>query len=404
MNIQDFSFLCRTKTCFGKKALGHLPFELNAMGGSTPFVLQDKTSEASGCTGPLIKAFRDSDMTLGIYPGLEDGDPMDIGRLKEIYQLFQYKGFDCIIALGGDAVCDAAKVLNLIVTAGPEILQQAPEDVTLTQPLMPLVFLPSVTGTGRGTNCSATAGPGSFRLPELAPDIALMDPALMADQPVTQVVDHALACLAACCETFVLSDNPPARAYAVSGIQMIRHHLFPLLEIMGFPDEAHPCKTKETVRHRVRLVHASVITGYLMANRRPMISAVLGRAVSEKTGTATGNAMMIVLPALFSAGDSLSRGLDRLLLSLSGQEIYSGTPSGQRALAALFELQSMLNSLYLKTNGKIYRTLTDTGLTTEHITEIAQGATRQSGGSALDPRTLESIVARCCDARPTDQE
>lgn len=398
MNNNSFSFLCRTKTCFGKHALDHLPFDLSGMGAQKPFVIQDKISQKSKCTTPLIGAFKNSDMPLGIYPGIEPEDSIDKNQIKEIYQVFVENGFDSIIALGGKSVSDIAKVLNLAVSSGPGILQQSGKQLSgnssINSSLMPFVYLPTSPGTGKETDCTAQLEGHRYDRPDLAPDIALIDPQLLTGHKLNMTIDSALVSMAVCSETFVLSKNPPAQAYAESGLRMIRHHLFPLLKTSGFPETSEIPKTKAAFEHLSRIVHASVISGYLMANHRPMTCFNIGHALTEKTAVKPGNAMMMVLPAILNENGKSNIEKGQLLRPLVGEESFAAMPENQQADSAIQNLQSILNSLYQVSRGRIFRTLPDSGLKKDIINQLTDNVSGTLVEPSFNKETLTAILTK----------
>ncbi len=372
MNLSRFNFLCRTKTGFGKHALSHLPFDLAGMGSQKPFVLQSRDAERSGSTQPLIRAFRESGMTLGICTapdrksdnksGKHPDGGFDMEMLKACYQTFIDKGFDSIIALGGSSLVDAAKVLNMAVSFGPGILKKPAIGQPASEPLMPFAYLPTGAGTGWETDCTARFNDRTFKRADLVPDIALIDPAVFAEQDLAQVIDSALTGMAVYCETFVLSGNPPAAAYAEAGIRLIRSSLFALLDRSGYPDTPTVSPHREMQPHLAGLAHASVITGILLANCRPLTCLDLGCAVADRYSLFQGQAMMMILPQVLEVLSSDPHDLETLLLPLSGQDEFSATPARQRSDVALHHLRAVLNKLYRISSGTTVRTPGDIGM------------------------------------------
>ncbi len=47
--MNSFTFLCRTKTCFGLNALENMPFDLAAMGCRKPMIIQDRSARLFRC-------------------------------------------------------------------------------------------------------------------------------------------------------------------------------------------------------------------------------------------------------------------------------------------------------------------------------------------------------------------
>ena len=58
-----FQCLCRVKINAGDRAMAHIPFELEALDARKPLVIAGENVR----TGRLLKAFRNADMTVGIF-------------------------------------------------------------------------------------------------------------------------------------------------------------------------------------------------------------------------------------------------------------------------------------------------------------------------------------------------
>lgn len=365
MHTESFSFLCRTKTAFGMNALDHLPFDLSGMGAKKPFVLQDEEAASSDCTKPLARAFMDSDMILGICPPMKRNTKPDTELLKDCYQIFVSKGFDSIIALGTDGVADMAKALNLAVSCGPEFFKKESDPALNIQTLLPFAWLPTGVGSGRETDCSARFKGRVFDLPVIAPDIALIDERIMAAERPDNIIRAALTALSVCAESLVFSGNPMTKAYAATGIGLVREHLFPLMAHFRDGDADPAPDEKKNRYHRACLAHASAITGYLFANSKSLISFDLGHFIAKESNAVSippAQAAAIILPHVLtsSAGDRGEFG--PLLLSLCSQEDFSTIPLHQQKNAALYHLHNILHRLYGLSFGAVPRTFADTAM------------------------------------------
>jgi alcohol dehydrogenase len=427
MNTGNFTFLCRTKTGFGMNALEHLPFDLSAMGSQKPLVLLDKEAHLEGGVKPLTRAFKESGMTLGVCPPI-DGNPdtntqghtgQDLKILKEFYQIYIDNGFDAIIGLGTGKVADMAKSLNIAVTLGPDALKTIKDATRITQPLSPFVYIPTGMGTGMETNGSARFNTHTFNSPFLAPDLAIIDPAILTQDTSDTLINAGLTCLATCCETHVLSKNPPARAYCTTGIGLIMENFLPLLKTILVPGEGaqgkkpskKPSKKsdkKAATRHLARLTHASVITGILTANCPPLLSMQLGKLVADHSTATPGQAMAILVPAVLDLMAPDRSDLGNLALPLSGSDMFSAVPASQRPGLALQKIQALLNELYRISLGTLPRTLEDAGLDREAISALAQRQFSDSdspgaGLQEIDPKQAEAILARALDGRTQNQ-
>ncbi len=377
--MSHFSFLCRTKTSFGKNALEHLPFDLSAMGCTKPMVIHD-----TGTTRPLIRAFKGSGMTLGTSPPLPEKDQDETTRfIRSMYEVYTQKGYDALVALGGEPAADMAKALNIAVSLGPEALKQG----RVTDPLRPLVYLPTGVKTGTAATGSARFNGRTFVCAFLAPDQALMDPDLLVPDDRSVLLDSALTSLATGCEIFALSQNFPARAYAAAVIQLA---LPPLRAIMlsGLDPEENLAKQRKLEQKwQTNLVQASVLTGYLKS--ADPVGPVMGQKFAAKSRISPGHAMVMILPSILESG--ASPGLADLLLPLTGPDDFSSVPGPQQGSAAVHAIRTLVNDLHRITGGRLPRTLGEAGWNETALTAIGREI-RNEKLSNMDPKFIDKVL------------
>lgn len=389
-----FSFVCRTKTSAGINALEHLPFELNGMGARKPMVIRDAASDGHNCHHHLIRAFRDSGMTLGLAPVVPESDkdrPEEPARfIRSMYAAYREKGYDAVIALGCGRAADTAKALNVAAALGPEALKSG----RITAPLNPMVYIPTGAGTGTATTATLSFNRNVLAAPFLAPDLALIDPVVLVPDERDTLLDTALFCLALGCEVHALSDNPPARAYAAT---LVALSAGPLSEmIAGYSERRLKKRKAAEAAWQIRLVQAAVISGYLAGGRQSLVTLALGRETVGSNGRlSVGMAMALILPAVLEALGNDDFG--GLLLSLAGPDQFSAVPGPQRSAASVQALRQLLNDLHAVTAGRTPRTLgeagRDPGLLTAAVTE-------KQRLPDISPDTLKTILAHACDGSP----
>ena len=61
-----FEFECPVKTHCGHRALDHMPFELRAMDVAKPLLIGDAPASHAKRWHPVVNAFRDAQMTIGV--------------------------------------------------------------------------------------------------------------------------------------------------------------------------------------------------------------------------------------------------------------------------------------------------------------------------------------------------
>ena len=106
-------------------------------------------------------------------------------------------GFDAVVAVGGGSSIDTAKAVNLLLTNDGELMDYINAPVGKARapqrPLLPLVAIPTTTGTGSESTTVCVLDVLSLKVktgishPALRPRLAVVDPALVVSQPAMVV-------------------------------------------------------------------------------------------------------------------------------------------------------------------------------------------------------------------------
>jgi len=387
--MNDFSFLCRTRTEFGVMALNHLPFDLAAMGVKKALVIHDFLDD-SGKKLPsaLINAFKDSEITLGVCrPLTENVDELKI--VRTIYDIYTQNGFDAIIAYGRARVANTAKLVNAAVSLEPAVLTGSGR---INKHLKPFVYIPSGVDTAGAVNDCAFFEGRRLESSFLAPDLAVADPGVLISDTDADMLECAFFCFAAGCEVYALSENPLAQAYASAVIQICVQ----VFDLTAGQNEAGLPKEKDRIH--AGLVQAGIMTGCIMPSNVFLASDMIGRAVSDACRASHAQAMMVLLPSVLEYAGL--NNCSTLLLPLEGPEKYSCVPEGLRAGAAIYFIRSLVWRMHCSSRGKFPVTLENTGLDNEMVQEIGQTLINSYDNSQLDHELVKTVLSCAFDGRP----
>jgi alcohol dehydrogenase class IV len=333
----SFCFTCRCTIAFGTGALSHLPFDLSGMNVCKPFVITGPQAGDAGLHLDLAAAFRDSDMSLGIAT-LTDDIVFDTRDIETLYQLFVDKGYDGILALGKGPVVQAAKILNLAVCLGPEILRLNAGPLKINTPLMPLAVIPTGPSDGRETDINTVFASQKFVSEFLMPDRVVITADTMLGAPENMVLTAGWTCLAVCCNAFVFSKNPLISAYAAFGIRLVTEALPFLVKHKG-PDELRCQKAPKKRRSSLaRLTHAAALAGMIRANT-PELNPLL-----DPDSDSGLNPVQALIHHLETSLPDASR-LGGLLLPLTDPDRYTAVPGPFRPEAAIQAIQQFVQDL-----------------------------------------------------------
>lgn len=359
--------------------------ELAALGAKKPLVITSKSISTSKRTTHVVNAFKESGLTIGMVDSITASSGID--TLDELTTIYQDKGFDAILALGGPGVANVAKVLNIAVSETDGNLRTLAGANKLTRPLNPLFYLPSGPGSGFETAGEARVDSLKFSSMFLMPDKVIIDPRLMAADTLLPLAAQAMATLACCAEALCTTCNPLVRAYAATGITLVINNLEPALaplftpvETRSFFPRANPPNSELTA-----LATAAAISGYLWSNCPGLMAVEMGHALGSLCPTAPGLLMGVLLPTVIEYHHLQQtvepHSMDRILLALAGLDCYCTTPEGQRFDLALARIRQLTNTLFLNSSGAIPRTLGDTDIAPGKLEQLAaQWAMDQASG------------------------
>jgi alcohol dehydrogenase len=365
-----YEFASPVKINAGHRALDHLPFELRAFNAVKPLVVTNKDLTGRGVVSTVVDAFKDSEMAVGIFDAVPQ-EP-DAKLIRDLAGLYRDKGFDAVVGLGGGVIADTAKVLNVVVSAGPAYLAEAAGEDRVPGPLKPFFLLPSGAWDGREMSRFAELGGREYASPQLMPDLAVLDPRLMIAEPLAVTAASVLATLAQAVDAeFGPERNPLTGAYAAGALSIVRRHLDAILANSGDRSAL------------LALANAACFAGFAFSNVRPGMAYRLGRAVALAGRLSPGFSMGAVLPHVLAYYRSRYGGTETALPLSGGSGVSSGSQgcSGAEAVDAVKEvLKKILKA------GAGYNSLKEAGFPESALSETAGKAAvaRESRDDCLD--------------------
>ncbi len=287
---------------------------------------------------------------------------------------------DLIVGLGGGSSIDTAKGTSFLLTNSGRM-----EDYQgygkASQPLLPLVAIPTTTGTGTETQSFALVSAAKTHEkmacgdPGAAPRVAILDPQLASTQPRRVAAVTGLDLLTHSVETFVTT-----KRHSLS--QMFSREAFVLT------NRAYPriLEGGEDSSSWGELQLAAAYAG--MAIELSMLGAAHGLAnpLTARFGVTHGHAVGLMLPHVmgFNAQDPQTRREYQELASAAGLASLDANEAADRLRDRVEELLSLSG---------FPRSLHDCGVAAKDIEELAELAVRQ-WTAQFNPRPLKETDAR----------
>ncbi|WP_296607510.1 hydroxyacid-oxoacid transhydrogenase [Nocardioides sp.] len=193
---------------FGPGASGEVGHDLASYGARRVLLVTDPGVAATGHPARIAEQVARRGIEVTTYDRVRV-EPTDASMAEAIDFARDAGPFDAIVAVGGGSSIDTAKAVNLLTTNPGELMDyvNAPVGKALapTQPLLPLVAIPTTTGTGAESTTICVLDVLALQVktgishPRLRPTLAVVDPDLTLSQPATvtaaagmDIVCHAL--------------------------------------------------------------------------------------------------------------------------------------------------------------------------------------------------------------------
>ncbi|MGH3458854.1 hydroxyacid-oxoacid transhydrogenase [Aeromicrobium sp.] len=177
---------------FGVGARHELAFDLAQLGARRVLVVTDPGVAATGAPGEIADAMR-ADGVEAVVFDRSRVEPTDASMIEAIEFARSEGPFEAIVAVGGGSSIDTAKAVNLLVTNDGDLMDYINAPVgraqSPTNALLPLVAVPTTTGTGSESTTICVLDVVSQHVktgishPRLRPTLAVVDPELTLTQP-----------------------------------------------------------------------------------------------------------------------------------------------------------------------------------------------------------------------------
>ncbi|SFO80451.1 iron-containing alcohol dehydrogenase [Actinomadura madurae] len=177
---------------FGTGAADELGFDLTQLGARRVLVVTDPGVSATGGPQRIADAMKAYGVEAAVFDGVRV-EPTDASLRHAVEHARETGPYDAYVAVGGGSSIDTAKAINLLTTNDGDLAEylnppigdgRAPE-----RPLLPLVAVPTTTGTGAESTTVCVLDVLDLRVktgishPRMRPTLAVVDPELTMSQP-----------------------------------------------------------------------------------------------------------------------------------------------------------------------------------------------------------------------------
>jgi alcohol dehydrogenase class IV len=177
---------------FGPGASKEIGYDLAQWGARRVLLVTDAGVAAAGHSGAVAEAMTDRGLSVVTFDRSRV-EPTDESLIEAVAFARAEVPFDAVVAVGGGSSIDTAKAVALLVTNPGELMDYINAPVGKARapqkPLLPLVAVPTTTGTGSESTTICVMDVLSLKVKTgishaaLRPKLAVVDPDLTATQP-----------------------------------------------------------------------------------------------------------------------------------------------------------------------------------------------------------------------------
>jgi len=215
----------------GMGALSKIGLCAKRLGGERVLLLTDPGIIDAGWVDESIKYLEKEGLRYVIYENVVT-NPRDF-QVEEGAQLYLQKQCDVIVAVGGGSPIDTAKGIAILVSNHGSIHDYEGCNL-ITQPIPPLVCVPTTAGTGADVSQFAVITDTRKKVKmtilsrAIMPDISLIDPRLLQTKSEELIASTGMDTLTHAIEAYVSSLSwSLTDPHAIHAIELVTEHLLP---------------------------------------------------------------------------------------------------------------------------------------------------------------------------------
>lgn len=285
---------------------------------------------------------------------------------------------DLVLAIGGGSAIDLGKAVAALATnqqgaSVADYLEGVGRGLTIAEPPLPIVALPTTGGTGAEATKNAVISSHdppfkkSLRDKGLLPRLVVVDPELAVALPPTTTAHTGMDAITQLIEAYVsCRAQPIPQALALSGLQLASDWI----EVAVQQGNSRPA--------REAMAQAALLSGMALANSGLGLAHGVAAALGIQAGIAHGLACAVMLPVTMRVNRPVRQAaLSRLAEAMLDRSFSSEEAAAEAAIQRIDELCRSL---------AIPRTLSELGVQHEMIPALV--AASRGNSMSGNPRQL----------------
>jgi len=222
-----------TRILFGEGNVAEAGPEARRLGGRRALIVTDPGVREAGLADEVSRALEKAGVLTAIFDGV--GTNPSEAEAHAAAKAFNEAKADIVVGVGGGAPIDVAKLVRLTTTHSLPLAEYDDAvggDAKITQPMPPMIAIPTTAGTGSEVGRSAVVTIAETNRktvifsPRLIPSVAILDPLLTVSLPPALTAATGFDALTHNIEAYCAKgDHPMADAIALEGIELIANNL-----------------------------------------------------------------------------------------------------------------------------------------------------------------------------------
>lgn len=325
-----FDFQPRTRIVFGPDRLQQLGELARELGAVRALVVSDSGVIQAGHTQRGIDCLASSGVEAFLFDGVQENPTTD--NVAAGVQFAQQHQPQMIVGLGGGSAMDCAKGINFLYTGGGR-MQDYWGVGKATQPMLPMIAVPTTAGTGSEAQSFALITDAETHVKMACGDkkascaVALLDPKLTVTQPPMVTALTGIDAISHALETFVTKKrNDCSLAFSREAWRLLAGNFTKVL--------ANP----EDLEARGAMQLGACFAGLAIENSMLGAAHALANPLTSHYGVVHGQAVGVMLPSVIRYnGETFGDLYENILRVPVDLPNYPRPEHGAQGLAELVE-------------------------------------------------------------------
>ena len=346
---------------FGLDASKELGKKVKEMGGTRAALIYDRGVEKTGMIRHFIRDLENHDVSVLKFNGVLPDAPKTM--INEAGKLASDFKCDVVIGIGGGSSLDTAKAVTILAENSLSIEQYYPQKQKMFKQNLPLILVPTASGTGSEVTAMAVIHDEDTDAKEfvLRPgNLAIVDPNLTLSLPdfVTaatglDAMSHAVEALTTNC------GNPKADLLAFYAIRLITENL-----LVAY-------KNGQDVIARTNLSLASNFAGMAFGDASVHFGHAAAHEMGIKFHMPHGEACALSLPEVIRFSADMIPEKTKKIAEAMGIEVTESMSGVDAAELAAAKIRSLMRAVGIKS-------LRERGISREEVEACAKGAVEKN--------------------------